>query len=221
MRFKMPFISICKSIAGAILLLLMMCLPEQAQAQALRIDAFPKSKQLYPRDWSSNSAAVPVDATVFGASDWDTLRLRVEREGLLESELDFPLSFSGDSARIQTVLSIPAERANRSLSLYLIGGDSVPRQFRKADEVVAGDAYLVHGQSNAQAADYEDGADAYTDPFVRSFGRWGGVFNEEDSIWFEALGDANSFGKPDAVVGQWGMVMAKILTVRENVPLPL
>ena len=182
--------------------------------QSLRLDDWPRDRQLYPRDRLTNQGTVVVRGTVLEPG-WDSIRVLQLREGTPSLSVSLALSYSGDSAAFELLLPQPAERANYRYELTLVG--PVPKLVRTADDVVAGDAILVHGQSNAYA--FGAGSVDYEDPFIRAFGRHGGLIGAADTVWNVATGDGLLFVNQPGAIGQWALVMARKLTGRSGVPI--
>ena len=187
------------------------------QGQNLRLDQFPQDLQFFPRDRSTNSAEIEIAGTVlipgFNAVEVDLLR-----DSILLSTYSIPLSYTADSAEFHLSLTIPAELSSYSCQLSLVASDGSRLLKRQASDLVAGDAFLVHGQSNAFAQGYSGTAASYESPFIRTYGRHGGQFGKNDTIWHEAWGDG-SFGFQPGAIGQWAQVMANRIMVRQQVPV--
>ena len=149
----------------------------------------PKNKQLYPRDLGSNTASViiagSVDAT--GLPGVDEMEVKVLRDGASFTTVSQVLSYTGNVASFSLEVVITAELKNYTFEICGISGGS-HAVYETIQEVVAGDAYFVTGQSNASGAMYSaaeldltvlgDGScvgSANTDAgtardFIRSFG---------------------------------------------------
>jgi len=112
---------------------------------------FPKTRQLYPRDITTNKAVIPIQGLLYSTGDYDQLEVRVYREGVLVSEQANNVNFGSSSFMIFNYsVSIDAELANYTIEL--VGKkNGVATVEALAEQVVAGDAYLINGQSNAQA----------------------------------------------------------------------
>lgn len=197
-------------------LILILSLPLALSAQTLALEDFPSDNHFYPQDRVTNTADVPISGTINSPGYLNAV-VEIDRMGTPHSSYTFPVTYSGSIGNFAGTIPLVAERANYTFKLFLEDGTG-STLFRSSENVVAGDAYLVHGQSNAFAFAYTSGSDVYMDSFIRTFGRQGGVFNSNDSIWNFAKGDGG-FGNPRNVVGQWGLVMANRLTQRQQIPI--
>jgi hypothetical protein len=101
--------------------------------------------------------------------------------------------------------------------LSLVGAE-MPQQIYTVGDLVAGDLYLVQGQSNAVAAQYSGDANVNQTPFVRSFGSntQDGAAKAADVTWRMAEGNA---GGGPAAIGQWAIHMASLLSTTHEVPI--
>lgn len=111
---------------------------------------FPTNFQFFARDLSTNEGTVEIAGTVTGANAYEALRTKVFRNNVLQNTQDHSLTFNGEVADFQLLVPIAAELANFKIELYGINGNS-ETYLNSAEDLVAGDVYLVNGQSNAQA----------------------------------------------------------------------
>ena len=87
-----------------------------------------------------------------------------------------------------------------------------------ASDVVCGDAYLIDGQSNAEATDVGRDDPAFTSEWIRSYGSMGG--NPEGArlkSWAKAVVRDRNGGK--AQIGYWGMELARRLVESQKMPI--
>jgi len=80
--------------------------------------------------------------------------------------------------------------------------------------LVCGDAYLINGQSNAEAADFGKDDPSYTSEWIRSFGSPG---NAQLRLWGSAVHRSRDGGKLQ--VGYWGMEFARRLVEGQKIPI--
>jgi hypothetical protein len=85
------------------------------------------------------------------------------------------------------------------------------------NNLVCGDAYLIDGQSNAEATSFGNEEYAFSSPWVRSFGSMdGGPHEARLKLW----GDATARGKSGKMqIGYWGMELARRLLEDEKIPI--
>lgn len=86
------------------------------------------------------------------------------------------------------------------------------------DDLVCGDAYLIDGQSNAEATDVGKEDPKYTSEWIRSFGFMTGDSNSaRKTAWGKAVVRNRSGGQFQ--IGYWGMELARRLVENQKVPV--
>lgn len=178
---------------------------------------FPKEKQLFPRNLNTNLAKITISGYE-SAGGFSHVMLRVFKSGRRTNQIQKVLSYGVDgTASFEFSVDIKAELANYDFELHV-------KQGRKwilttsAKKVVAGDIYIIQGQSNAFAAKYDGSAAAEEHIFIRSYGS---ISSDEYDVetnreWHYANADnANLSG----AVGQWGVKMARILMDTHKIPI--
>lgn len=185
------------------------------------LSQFPKDLQLYPRDLETNSAQVSVSGSISEAQySGDSILLKVIRASLVTDTFKSKLEYFDGLAIFNFTAEIKA--GLHSYSFELIGVKNGERfSLAKAREVVAGDAFLICGQSNAVALKRQGSSINFTSPFIRTFGHSGGwvepVVNE-DRNWYYAEGDT---AYTTGAIGQWGLVLAKWIVDEQQVPVAI
>jgi hypothetical protein len=187
---------------------------------------FPKDYQLYPRDISSNKANIHVSGNVDESSGYTEVRLKRYRDGSLAKTINVPLTYNNGSASYDISDQITAELKNYKYSLY--GFKNLQETLIKtANNVVAGDAYIVQGQSNATANlrgpfstanNADDPSNSPNRNFVRVYGN-GSTSLSYTHGWF--IGRGNSWYDTDGQTGQWGMRLGSNLAGAENIPIAI
>ena len=201
--------------------MLMLGLISGASASTINYTASPVNKQLYPRDINNNLAPVTVSGTVEGTGP-SSIMVRIWRDGVVYSETSQTLVFSGSSAPFSVAPTIEAVLKNYTVDVILVqGGETLDRQ---VTEVVAGDAYIINGQSNASCQIDNGYASAAPDEraFIRTFGaNWDEAVAEAlDQNWRLARGD-DSLWKTDGSIGRWGLRVGRLLTEETHVPVAI
>ncbi|MBL7768375.1 MAG: T9SS type A sorting domain-containing protein [Flavipsychrobacter sp.] len=191
-----------------------------------QVTRFPSDNQLYPRNISTNRAAVTVSGTVSQTSNYRQMRLYVYRDGNWINSYTVNLSYSNGRASYNFSVEIPAERNNYRFSLYGATRWS-ENHIRTANNVVAGDAYIIQGQSNAvanlrgsgnTANNADDPSNAPFRNFVRVYGS-GSTTMSYTKSWF--IGKGNVWYDVDGHIGQWGMRLGSNLVGATNVPVAI
>lgn len=98
--------------------------------------------------------------------------------------------------------------------------DGKSKLLYQAKNIVCGDAYIIQGQSNAEAFDGGRAVNAFKSEWVRSFGS---PQADEKRARTKSWGNAVSFDRDgwDHQVGYWGMELAKQIIERHQVPVCL
>ncbi|MFI9273653.1 sialate O-acetylesterase [Kitasatospora sp. NPDC052896] len=189
-------------------------------AATVRLTQAPAAHQLYPRDPATNSATVRISGQV-EQGDATAVRLDVARDGQQLSSTTVPVDGSGRTFSFSP--EIQAGPHGYSFSLYSVGSattlqDSWP-------DVVAGDVYLVNGQSNSTARQRYDMTVANSSagdqsPWVRTFGSSTGdpTASTRDDTWQEAQGDGY---QASGVVGQYAVRLGERIVTTYGVPVAI
>lgn len=181
----------------------------------------PVDAQLYPRDRATNTATVEVRGRVTDP-DVTAVDMNVYREGTLVTTRRVPAAeFCSLSA------PITAERASYTVEVWAqrpTGRTLV----RRASDIVAGDVYLVEGQSNAVAAGAGFAGTAASQdasPWVRTFGHSSAdpVRSVHDRSWYRATGEGFEprHTSQRGAIGQLGMRLGQVLADRTGIPVAI
>jgi hypothetical protein len=194
--------------------------------------AFPKNKQLYPRKLSGpdiNKGLVKFTGSVqfFPSTSYLIKKFRYAEGDNLAGDGTYLESFNLPvNGAFDITDKIPAERANYRYQLFKVVSGTETAQTTEAREVVAGDAFIVNGQSNAASQAFDgDAQTPNASNFIRTFGDMKtSSYNRTD--WFIARGDGydySGYGNPNNFIqghiGQWGIRMARLLLDQFNVPI--
>lgn len=191
-----------------------------------QISVFPSDNQLYPRDLNTNRATVTVSGNVSQTSNYRQMRLYVYRDGNWINSYSFTLNYFNGTASYNFSVQIPAERNNYRFALYGATRWS-ENHIRTANNVVAGDAYIIQGQSNAvanlrgsgnAANNADDPSNSPNRNFVRVYGN-GSTSLGYTKAWYVARG--NVWYDVDGHAGQWGVRMGSNLVGSTNVPIAI
>jgi hypothetical protein len=180
--------------------------------------AFPEHSQVYPRNRMTNLAIVPIAGQEL-VGGFNQALLRVYRNGVqVGSDQSQTLTYTSGRAPFSFNPTITAELATYDLELWLRNGAG-DTLVRRATNIVAGDVFVIQGESNATALEYLGSANAYINPFVRTFGAES--FIPETASSLASWEVANGNGSIDVVggVGQWGLVLAHELMIQHSVPI--
>lgn len=188
-------------------------LVQSGQAQTVTFTTLPANGQLYPR--TAQSVGLIGIAGLVTGNGAQRLSLVVTRNDLPFRYQQLALAFSANTAPFSTTLTIPAELAQFRVLVFLHRStDSVLVADRQ--QFVAGDAYVINGQSNAVAY-YSPPLYTYQSDYIRTFGVFTGsdLYNPADTLW--ATGNTST----RTLVGTWGMELARRLVDQYRIPICL
>lgn len=184
----------------------------------------PINKQLVARDLVTNLGTINISGSVNNTNafyDFDAIQIVVTRNGAAYSSQSQNLSFSGNTAMFNIDVTIASELANYKITINGIKSGT-PTFIRSASDVVAGDVFIVQGQSNAEA-NSRDGTSANSNqsPFIRVYasGTENGTNLENNNTWFTAEGDRHK--DIDGNAGQWGLKLARMLMDDLQIPIAI
>lgn len=199
----------------AYLLVLFLLIANKAASQrfyAVVFDKLPQDYQLYPRN-ESNVANVPVNG-IIEFKDWNYMSVQVLRNGKPYSYKKAPITYqNGGNGRFATEVPIKAELAEYEFLVYAVKSpDSVLMVHRK--NVVAGDVFLVSGQSNSYNG--SENSRVYKGEFARSFGYMVDYtnynpYNPVDTLW--------DLANNRAKVGLWASEFQRFVIEKQQIPV--
>ena len=191
-------------------------------------------KQPSSSDWLSRESSgeeMPVDNQFIARDEKGTgsLQCRGKLEPGLAAQGVFLRAFA-DDVHYQTVSQDIALDRKYALELrikpgmvkYRIefgskNGESESILYR-ASNLICGDAFIINGQSNAEATDVGPTDPSFTSDWIRSFGCTGSnPENARKPVWSNAVVRDRNAGK--AQIGYWGMELAKRLVENHKVPI--
>lgn len=136
----------------------------QVKAQNIALTSFPHNNQLYKRNLATNIATIVINATTNSTSGFSFVTLEVYRNNILHNSYNTTLTYNNGIAPINFSVPIIAELAQYKFVLKGNGNAILA----EADNVVAGDIYIVTGQSNSVWDNFNYIAPTLN-PFVRTF----------------------------------------------------
>ena len=142
------------------------------------------------------------------------------RNGTIVNTYNQQLSYSQDLAEFNIEIPILAELAKYRVKVYF-SNDGTNFLVKDVDDLVAGDVYIVQGQSNAVATSYSGSSNSYLNDYLRVYS--GGYTSSSsvinDDQWYYAQGDGNENSGGNA--GQWGLALAKMIKDEFNIPIAI
>jgi PKD repeat protein len=185
---------------------------------AVSFAALPLPLAVLPRSLSTNEGTATVRGTV-GSPGYDSVLVEVSRGDSVVHESTQSLCSQATPDSFDLAVPVEAVLENHTLRVYLVSGDE-RRRVATVDDVVAGEVFLIQGQSNAVASQQEGDANVNQGPFLRSFGTHSQTpdVTTADVAWHQAEG--NRATGPGAI-GQWGLRMGRLLVERHQIPIAI
>lgn len=183
---------------------------EQCPPGDLALTSVPQPLHFYARD-RDDRCTFTIEGEVVGAAT--ATRVTVTRDGLPFAEI------INDDARFAIPVIIEAGLSLYDVAVAWDDGNDFWRPVTTVEDVVCGDVFLIDGQSNAVAGDYqrEGLGDRERNTFVRSYGS--SVLNAtvvNDRAFDLAVADTVD---THAAIGQWGLRLANRIKDAESVPI--
>ena len=168
----------------------------------------PQENQFYPRN-DNNLAYVPINGYI-DILGWKSVSVQIFREDTLIGHQRASVTYKGNIGSFAfNPIPIKAELAEYGFKIFAtnIQGDSVELVYRQ--HIVAGDIYLLGGQSNLEAV-FADGLIRYRNRFARTFA--GGYPYEPVITWQYSEYDNKR-------VGQVGAGLQKRIIEKYKIPV--
>lgn len=173
----------------------------KGKTQSVQISKFPQNNQLFARNTATNKAEEYTEGGVPKAFNFKAVRLRVYRDTVLVQNIVQNIDTNAATALFKIQYTIEAIRKNHTVELSGISKNNVVVKIREATNVVAGDVFIINGQSNAIGwIEGENAADR--DEFMRTY--------LDNFGWREAYGTSTS---------KWGARLMKKIITDENIPV--
>jgi len=179
------------------------------------VDLSPLPSAVLPRDVATDEGTASFHGSV-ASQGYTAVLAEVLAGEVVDSTVEVPLCGAAP-VEFSIDVPIPAELIAYDVRLSLVGAE-MPQPIFTVTDLVAGDLYLVQGQSNAVAAQTSGDANENQGPFVRSFGSnaQDPAANAADLAWRMAEGNA---GGGPAAIGQWAIRMGAQLSTVHEVPI--
>lgn len=198
----------------------------------------PVQNQLYPRNTTTNNGTVIISGKMrFSSRIYTSIRRKIYRDnngngtygpgeqlgGVATQTIALDGPVVADSVSfLFTNFSLPAELFNYRFEVVGVETNGSETILAGINNVVAGDVFVIQGQSNSYAEKRSDG-DANAEPnrnFIRSYGS-----SHPDGYSFSpnswGIADGNTNNKGAYNVGMWGMRLASRLTQSEGIPIAI
>ena len=152
---------------------------------------------------------------------YSEIKVEFLRNGTIVNTYNNTLTYNQNIANFNFQIPILAELAKYRVKIYVKDLDQQFLLIRDIDDLVAGDVFIVQGQSNAAAVMYNGSSGAYQNDYLRVYsgGYTGSSSVLSDDNWYYAQGDGNENSGGNA--GQWGLALAKMIKDQLNVPVAI
>jgi hypothetical protein len=152
---------------------------------------------------------------------YSEIKVEFLRNGTIVNTYNNTLTYNQNIANFNFQIPILAELAKYRVKIYVKDLDQQFLLIQDIDDLVAGDVFIVQGQSNAAAVMYNGSSGAYQNDYLRVYsgGYTGSSSVLSDDNWYYAQGDGNENSGGNA--GQWGLALAKMIKDQLNVPVAI
>lgn len=184
----------------------------------------PMDSELVARNLSTNLGTVLVQGAVNNTSTpYDSLCLKVYRNSVLKDSVYQALIYSSGLASFNLSYQIPAELDEYTFKIYGVKNKAQTLD-TTINGVIAGDVYIIEGQSNAFGLMRDGGsANGNKSEFIRSFA------NSDSNTagfltylkWGVGDGDGNGTVTGHNFIGQWGIRLARLLVDSIKIPIAI
>lgn len=172
------------------------------------IDDFPSSNQLYPRNKETSTAEIIFSGQLKRENDDFSLIIHHTNSKGTEEKINLEID---ESDNFYFVLEITAELVSHDFELIEIK-DNSQKSHAAAANVVAGDAFIIYGQSNALSIAHQ----AFENRFIRTFGN---SSVSDRTSWFDISSEEYHQTYDDKPIGLWGQKMAHQLIQQTQIPI--
>ncbi|WP_268124694.1 sialate O-acetylesterase [Roseivirga pacifica] len=172
----------------------------------------PKNNQLYPRDISTNLGTVVFEGTLDETISFDSLVLKHSTSNGASEAIK--LTNSPNRAFSHST-KIEAELVDHTFEILSYSAGA-PQLHYKAIDVVAGDAYLIYGQSNAQGGSTENNKHHFARTYGKSI-----IDSDTTNRWHALKNDKTRLKFVDFGMGVWGQQVVNDIIINQQIPVAL
>jgi hypothetical protein len=151
---------------------------------------------------------------------FDSMTVKLYKNNNLINSFDNLLNYQNGVAPFNFQMNINSELSKYSVKIFTNKNGS-QQQIGDVNDIVAGDIFVIQGQSNATALAYSGSSNSYLSDYIRVFS--GGHRTSSgllsDVQWHYGQGDGNEDSKGNT--GQWGLVLAKKMVDQLEIPIAI
>ena len=151
---------------------------------------------------------------------FDSITVKLYKNNNLINSFNSTLNYQNDVAPFNFQISIDSELSKYSVEI-LTNKNGFQQQISVVNDIVAGDVFVIQGQSNATALSYNGSSNSYLSDFIRVFsaGHRSSAGLLSDNQWHYGQGDGNEDSSGNT--GQWGLVLAKKIIDELQIPIAI
>ena len=173
----------------------------------------PQDFQLYARN-DNNIGVIPIVGTIQDKG-WKSVSILVYRENKLFSYQKVKVQVNSQEDSFNANPTIKSEKAEYNIFIYASKNDKDSVLITSRKSVVAGDFYVIYGDSNGNT---QSVIDYYsTNKYIRTFGRYNqeaqNDYLPKDTMW--TINENYYLPK----VGVWGTMLQELVTDKYNIPV--
>ena len=161
-----------------------------------------------------------VEPIAYNNNPFSSIKVELLRNNTLQQTYSQNLSYENQIAPFSFDINITAELAKYRIKIHTVYNGS-EELVKDIDDIVAGDVFVIQGQSNAAAVKYNGSANGYQSDYIRVYS--GGNISSSGLLsndsWYYGQGDGNENSSGNT--GQWGLVLAKKLVDEFNIPIAI
>ncbi len=177
----------------------------------------PVKNRLYAREANDSGDVVIRGSVNKSGADYQEIRIKAYRNGSALPMAAQKLVFTGNTAAFSLAYRIKAELASYRFQIIGFNG-AAETILGGADSVVAGDVFIIQGQSNAESHSFDGtSAKANANPYIRVYGSSNPTIYYTD--WNAGQGDNDMYSV--ANTGQWELRMARQIVDNAKIPVAI
>lgn len=180
------------------------------------IDEAPRASAVLPRDLVTDEGTARFHGTI-DTGGYTEIVAEVLDGDMVVRTVSAPICGMAP-AELAIDVPVPSELKAFDVRISVKAGAADPEEVFAVTDLVAGDIYVIQGQSNAVSSQFNGDASENESPFVRSFGSntANGAATAADLAWRPAKANA---GGGEAAIGQWPSRMAGELSRELETPI--
>ncbi len=180
------------------------------------------NKQLIPRDLVTNLGQIVIRGSVNKSGvDYDELQVILKRDGSFYDSKNETLNYVNDIATFDFKFNIVAEKSNYYIEVYGVKSSNLTLE-HSIESIVAGDVFIIQGQSNAESRiRNSDSSYEYDSEFIRVYanGSETGSNLLTNDKWYIGQGDGGR--NTNGNTGQYGLKIASLIIDNSNIPIAI